>query len=517
VTRSGPSRIALALIAACVLFRLLVVPWARFTGDESWFWATARNIARFEAAPVYGPSLTGSGANHPGPIFFYLMAIPQLFGSSPYLGSIFVALLHGLAALLLYLVARRAKGERAGLLSLVLLVFAPWDVLYADRVWLSCVAPVWGTAAIYAAVRAADSTRWQGALVFFLLVCPQLHMSAPIVWVLAAVILSVNRPERWSPRAIGVGLAAAIAAYAPAIYWELTHGFANTLAILREGGGTEPPELHLAPLRVFGYALLYSTSEIGYHFARGYWAPFSEVNQYATAAGWSAWFSTHGALWGAANLASIALALFGWGASLRDVASRLKRWRAEKLVLGEALGLEALLSLALLAALLCALLLLVIMRKKYFPHYTNLLMPMVLWPAVHGISIAIERSGARMRAVLLAAVAIGAIAMASSALRYYRTIDALNGLAATLGMVDTVLADNQPFALSFDGFNNQFAWQMIANVVHRRALDVRPGAPLRFRVRNAAPSSGELSPYARGFGSIVLERTPPFPAADANR
>jgi hypothetical protein len=143
---------------------------ARFTGDESYFWATARNIATFEAAPVYGPPLTGSSAFHPGPIFYYLMAIPQRIGTSPWIGGIFVVLLHALSAWLLFLLARAARGERAGLVALALLAFAPWDVLYADRIWLSCVAPVWGTLVLYAAARGVVAG-WQGVLIVFALTC----------------------------------------------------------------------------------------------------------------------------------------------------------------------------------------------------------------------------------------------------------------------------------------------------------------------------------------------------------
>jgi hypothetical protein len=418
-------------------------------------------------------------------------------------------LLHGLAAFLFYLIARRAKDERAGIIALLVLLFAPWDILYADRIWLSCVAPVWGTAAIYSAVRASDSPRWQGALVFFLLVCPSLHMSAPIIWVFAAVVLFFRRPSRWSLPAIALGVIGAVIAYAPAIYWELTNAFQNTLAILREGSGNEPPELGLAPLRVIGYAILYATSEIGYHFARGYWSPFSEVNQYATAAGWSAWFSTHGPVWGAANLISIAVALGGWIVSLRALGKRI--W--VKTAARRALDLGGVLMVALLAALATALLLLVVLHKKYFPHYTNLLMPIALWPLVQGASILLEGSSQRLKVAVAAALGASAIAMASSTWRYYRTVDGLNGLGATLGMVETAMQESEPFGLEFEGFQNQFAWQMLANVKYRRGLEARPGAPVRYRVKNRAPaSSDEKSATVRVFGIVALERTPAYPS-----
>ena len=51
----------------------------------------------------------------------------------------FVALLHGAAGALVAYVAWRFRGPRAGLIALSLFAFAPWDILYGDRIWLSSV------------------------------------------------------------------------------------------------------------------------------------------------------------------------------------------------------------------------------------------------------------------------------------------------------------------------------------------------------------------------------------------
>ena len=75
--------IALVLLGLGLAFRLWALPSARFTGDESYFWATARNIATFDASATFGPAMTGSSAFHPSPLFYYLMAFPQRLGVSP--------------------------------------------------------------------------------------------------------------------------------------------------------------------------------------------------------------------------------------------------------------------------------------------------------------------------------------------------------------------------------------------------------------------------------------------------
>lgn len=499
--------LALLLIAAGVCFRVWAVEHARFTGDESYFWATARNVAKLEATPVFGPPLTGSSAHHPGPIFYYLMAVPQGLGASPWIGGVFVVLLHALSAWFFFLLLRRALGDRAGLIGLVLLAFAPWDVLYADRIWLSCVAPVWGTATIYAASRAGSSARWLGAFVFLALVCPQLHMSAPVVWVVAAVLLVFEPPPRWSKAAIAAGTVLAVIAYAPAIHFELTHGFENTVAIATKGTGKlDLTGRLLAPLRVFGYAILYSTSEIGYHFARGYWSPFDEAGYYFTGAGARSWLRLHGISFAAGILVSVLAAFAAWGLALLELGRRMAEARRaggirSNLPFGPRLLLGMLLGLGVAAALM------VVAKKEYFPHYTNLLMPLALWPLVQALDLALSRE--RLRAAALAILAISTASMMSSSARYYRDVDALNGLGPTLSMVERVMEDvvaGRPVGATFDGFHNAFAWQMIASTAYGRPLELRGDAKIRYRVHNAEPHRGPAPPGTELFGPVLLER-----------
>jgi hypothetical protein len=417
------------------------------------------------------------------------MSIPQFLGSTPFLGGIFVALLHVAAGWMLYRLAVEARGRRAGLFALVLFAFAPWDVLYGDRIWLSCVAPVWGTALFYFAHRAKESAAAQGAFVFFALVCPQLHMSAPIVWIAAAVLLFFARPARISRRAVAIGTALAVVAYAPAIYWELTHGFGNTVAILeKSGGNVEPGELWKSPFRVLGSAILFGSSEIGYHFARGYWTAFDEGKYYVPAR----YFAEHG-LWAVANIFSVVFSLAAWIAAVRAI----ERPRS---------SLEHRLVLALLAALAAAALLILVARKAYFPHYANLLMPLALAP----VAFAADRMFARRwwRPVAAALIAVTVVAMAASSIRYYLRVDRLNGLAATTAMVARVLSEPGPFRVDFEGFHNKFAWELLANGIHGRALPADGRAPVHFRVKNGAPFQGELPKGAERFGAVVLIRTP---------
>lgn len=509
----------IALLAAGFFFRAWAVGHARFTGDESWFWATARNIATFQAAPIYGPSMTGSGANHPGPIFYYLMALPQRLGPSPWWGGLFVALLHVGSSALLGLLALRARGPRAGLVALALVAFAPWDVLYADRIWLSCVAPVWGAAILYAATR-LDEPRMQGALLFFAATCPQLHMSAPIVWAAAlALAWGTPRPLRLAWRPLALGALLVLAAYALPLWNELTHQFVNTRAILSEGGGKEPLDVVLVtPLKVLGYAMLSATAEIGYHFETGYWRTFKDGEAYFTARGVAAWWARHGALWASLTLLTVLVSMASWiYAALRLVAAvRARRSSARTTGAPAALGLDDRVTLALAVGLVAAMALMMAAKKPFFPHYTNLLMPLLLWPVIIALDALLARAAAARelglgrgvitRGLVFLTLGLVTVAMASASARYYLEVDRRNGLDATAAMVETVMTGPTPVEVHFDGFYNRFAWEMLASTGYRRSLPLGAPAARRYYVRNARIHDGApLTPDATVQDGVVME------------
>ena len=488
--------LAIALLLAGFLFRAWAVGHARFTGDESYFWATARNTATFEAKPVYGPAMTGSTAYHPGPLFYYLMAVPQRLGVSPWFGGLFVVLLHALSSALLGLLAFRARGVRAGLIALAIVAFAPWDVLYADRIWLSCVAPVWGAIILYSATR-LDSPRMQGVLLFFALTCPQLHMSAPIVWIAAAVLaLTGTRPlSGWkqviSKRAVAIGFVLAFGTYLIPLLYEIDHDFSNTRAILTKGGGKEPGDVVAkTPFRVLGYAMLAATSEIGYHFETGYWRTFEEGTAYFSGAGLARWWDRHGPIWSLLTLVTVLASTAAWLWAI----PRAVRDRRSK-------DLETRVVLALIAGLLSAMLLLMVTRKPFFPHYTNLLMPLLVWPLVMGLDRLMDRA----RAPALALIGATALAMLSSSARYYTTVDNLNGLDATVSMVDMAMSGPQPIDVTFDGFYNRFAWEMLASTGHKRSLPTGDHPVVRYRVRNTGAPTQALSENATVHHGVVVE------------
>ncbi len=499
--------LVLLFLALGLAFRLWAVPSARLTGDESDHWFKARQVAVGQQHPVYGPEITGSAAHLPGPALYYLMAVPQLLGPSPYWGSGFVVLLHLLAAALLYRLVRLAGGPRAGLIAVVLVAFAPWDVLYGDRIWASCVAPVWGAATLYAAVRAREAPMWLGPLVFLGLVLPQMHLSVPVLWAACATVLILQGPARWPRRPIVVGLALTALAYAPTLVVEVGTHFENTRRILAHGGGAAPwSEALTAPFKVFGYAVLYASSEIGYHWARGYWGGgFSEADAYFTAAGLARWWRLHGPYVSLGHAVSIGVAITGWAIAIRAAARNLAAARARR----SALQPSTALTVAMLVGLAVGAVLLLVTRKTYFPHYANILMPMLLAPVAFGLDAALAGAG-RWRAAGWAAIGVSAATMAVGTARYYREVDALNGLRATVSMVDRIMAAPGPVRVRFLYFANGYAWHRVAEGLHGRRLPADDRAPVTYVVDNRAPHRGPVPEGGTLHGPVLMTRRPPI-------
>ncbi len=502
LVRLRPLAPALGLLLAAALLRLWATGLARFTGDESHYWQASRQLALLEKIPTYGPEITGSKAHLPGPLYYYLMAVPQALGPSPRLGAVAVVLGHLAGLWLLFRLALFARGRRMALVGLALAAFAPWEVFYADRIWGSCVVPILGALAIYGAAEARRSGPWLATSIWVCLVLPQLHMSAPVLWVSCALVLALRPPERVPWRWLGLGVALAALCYLPPAIAELRDDFPNLRGILAHAGGTlSGVERVGAALKVPLYAVLYGSSEASYHFGRGYWGGFDDAAAYLRLEGWQSWLDTHGP-WVIGHAISVGLSALGWvvglGLMLRRAAGAVRhrsRW---------AIGLDDVVSVGIVGGLLAATGLLFMSRKGFFPHYANVLMPFALWPILCGIDAALER--ASLRVPVLVALSISAFSMLSTSVRYYAEVDGLNGLGPSLAMVRDVLREREPVDLRFVHFRNHVAWRRLAETMYGRRLELLTDAPVRYVVHNREVQRGPLGEGWRRYGPVRVER-----------
>ncbi|MBI2372911.1 MAG: hypothetical protein HYV07_02815 [Deltaproteobacteria bacterium] len=474
-----------ALLVLGLLLRLWATGHARFTGDESHQYSVAEAITRLAAFPAYGLEVTSSAARHPGPLAYFLVALPQLLGDSPRLGGAFVAILHVLCGWLLAMAALRVAGARTALISTMLFAFAPWDILYGDRIWGSSLSPTLGALALYGVLDRRPA--WQATGVAAALCLPQLHLSAPVVWVamVTLAVLDRTRPP-WSLKALSVGFALAAVAYSPAIVAELRSGFSNSHAILSHAAGTATPEARrLVPLQTFGYAILYSSGEIGYHFARGYWGGgFREVDAYFTRDGIEELVRTHGGTFVVTSFATVGVAILGWAAG---IAETLRRSPAAKL------------TLSLVAGLVAAAALMFVAKKGFFPHYANVLMPLLLIPTAVGLS--------RLGTTGVALAISSAAAMGVSTVRYYLEIDRLNGVTLSEALVERISKEPGPVSLAFTHFDNRYALDRLAEVVTGAPLRLSSGSIVRYRVHNSRPHTGSVAEGSFVVDGVLVERT----------
>lgn len=513
--RSLPSWVLPGLAFLVVgLFRLPVLDQARFTGDEAYFWATARSIAVGGFRPLYGPPVTGSAALHPGPAFYYLMALPQLFGASPWQGSAFVAGLHGLGAACFFVWARTWASSVASGVAVLLLSVSPWASVYGDRIWLSCVTPVWAMVTLMLAGWALREDRWarsaQAGTVAMLVLGPQFHLSAPLIAVVVVVWWWKRRSAlRGGAAVVGVGLLLGLLGYAPTLWHELCHGFEQYEQLWRNQAeaATLPSPGWTDALRALLYPVLFATAEIGFHFARGYWQPVGEVAMYVHREGAAAWLARHGWGEGALVLWSVAISVWAWagalkGALLRGAAGDDRMHRA-----GGGEGREEArpyraIVVALGAGIGAAVLLLGLLHKGFYPHYVNTF----LFPAFLPLALGWDRiwgRGAVGRGLAITSLIGVFLGMGLVRARYYRTVDALNGLGPTRAMVARYHELARSARLRFRDFDNTFAWRMLARYEHGVEWGRAADAPVCLEVDNSGAVAVEApGPDVEAFGPV---------------
>ena len=448
-----------ALLGGLAL-RLSQVPNARFTGDEGTFYEVAQRIVRDHFWPVLGPAVSGTEAKHPGATFYYLMALPNLFGASPLLSGFFIATLSVASLVLLVRMVRATRGDGAALAVAWLAATSPWTILYADRIWNSNVAPWIGLLALYAVWRIREKERswWAATAIVALGVLPQFHLSSPILWAVVLVQLALWRPRlRWA--AVGVGVAVTLLLYAPYIVHEVKTGWSNVHAILADAGGKEVGLGQAA--RGAWYVLLFGTGDASYHFHTGYWKPYDPLWQSTSRAGLSDALTLYGpVLFGFVAL-SFAFVAAGYAAGLsllvrgKDTFLRFVRdpfWTA------------------LLVGSVAAFGLLAMSHKPAYPHYANLLLPIGVVPLADGVMLLVSRRNPWLRRTGIALTVALGLAFAAIAVRYYDKVDSKVSVATSLSMVELIHEQqgSQPFRLQFGYFHNGWAMSKLA----RWTLDV---------------------------------------------
>ena len=494
----------MGVLAAAAGVRLWSAWHARFSAEEASFWNTAVGIARGEAFPALGHSVSGTRALHPGPLFFWIIAASQIFVTSPFVGNAAVSLFGLFGALVMARTIGAASAAPArqwgvagsvsapGALLFLLVVASPWWVVYSNSTWPSYV--VTGTAACFAAalwrVATKPRSRAIGPLAFILVAGFQLHLSLLHFWPLAAAVLLVSRQRRFNVRWLAAGALLAVACYAPYVVSEVRTHFSNTRLLLAksQGGRREGRVL----LSLYLYFLGFPTTDISYLWQHGFWTPFDHLTFWRGTgiAQTTAFFRTiavPGFLW--------VMHVLTWvvsGAAVAIGAVRLGAgWRrgVRRPDAATTIYLVALVDIALFYGL---------SGKGGYAHYVGVLLPIAYVPVAALLAwVARSREGRLAVGLYLVAYAIAGVLVMDG---YYRVDSRLSApqsdqaVAFVLSRARAADGRVDPVALQF-GFAPawNYPYQVLAQRLHGATLLIRQQASHRFligpRVPGAAPSS----------------------------
>jgi len=488
------------VLLAAVAVRLWSAWHARFSGEEASFWNTAVGIARGEAFPALGHSVSGTRALHPGPLFFWLIAASQLFVASPFVGNAAVSLFGLFGALMMARTIGAAGGAPArqwgvagttstlGALLFLLLLASPWWVVYSNSTWPSYV--VTGTAACFVAalwrVATKPRSRAIAPLAFILVAGFQLHLSLLHFWPLTAAVLLMSRQRRFNLRWLAAGTLLAVACYAPYVVSEVRTHFSNTRLLLAKSQGG--PREGRVLLGLYLYFLGFPTTDISYLWLHGFWTPFDHVTFWGGTgvSQTTAFFRTIGApgfLWvmhvltWLVSAAAVIVGAIRLGAGWRRGVRRPDP--------ATTIYLLALLDITVFYGL---------SGKGGYAHYVGVLLPIAYIPVAALLAwVARSRPGRVAVGLYLAAYALAGVLVMDG---YYRVDSRLSApqsdraVAFVLSRARAADGHLDPVALQF-GFAPawNYPYQVLAHRLHDATLTIRPQASHRFLIGPRAPGT----------------------------
>jgi hypothetical protein len=376
---------------------------------------------------------------------------------------------------------RATISVRSSIYFACLLSVSPWDVLFSDRPYNPNLCLAWFMLMLGSFV--LGQVKANGKLLalaaFLAVILPQSHMSAIVALPALVVLAWIGRrpalageppkPLKW--RWLAGGAIAGCLTYLPALVSELGTDFANSKLSRSQGLGGARDSFEW--LRSAVSPLLFSSSEIGWNFLRGYWEPAVDPALYLfKAEAWPTLWRYNGA-WLVMILTTLLISCLAHASWVRRICqSRAKmlltdRWTACYVVVVAG----------------CALLLLA-GNKIYFPHYNIVSLPLAFIVVARELDRLAERP---RHGPWLAGAWVGFFGLTSipETGRYYGMVDGLIGLGRQTQIVEMLCERQQgrPFAVEFDYLNQIDVFRMLAGRTDCRWAEVPPdGAAVKYHV-----------------------------------
>lgn len=229
-----------SLLLVFVIATVLRLGWLdliQFNFDE------ARHLERsLTVLTEHKPALVGSpssvGPDKP-PLMVYLLIPPLLISRDPVVATGFIALLNVGAVLGCFWLTREYFGSLAGFVSGLLFAVSPWAVIFSRKIFTAdLIAPF--TVLFFYSLFAALIKRKQHHLFLaciWITCLLQITFSTLPLALLMIVLLFLYR-SRIQRKPLVSGVVAGGLLFAPYMYHDLTHGFANLRGLLQATSGT---------------------------------------------------------------------------------------------------------------------------------------------------------------------------------------------------------------------------------------------------------------------------------------
>jgi len=246
-SRPWQLRRATALSTALVLLTTgglaLVLPaHGHFLADEARLYDGAVQIAQTGRLAPFGPQVSGTNPPLvlPGGAAFDLLAVPFLFGTDPWLGSLWVLLLAG-AGLLVFdrALLRLEVPTKTRLFAVAMFGFSIWHARFADRLWnyhpFQLVSPIllWIAAGLR---KRPDSIGLALALGAVSGIALQLNPTGILVITIACA-LAFEPAGRRPVRVLAIAGLGGVLVYLPYLVADAPHGFAVARALFGDRAG----------------------------------------------------------------------------------------------------------------------------------------------------------------------------------------------------------------------------------------------------------------------------------------
>jgi Dolichyl-phosphate-mannose-protein mannosyltransferase len=233
------------ILSAAIFFRMVYINLVEFKADQALESFVAQQLVHYGAVPLVGPVLHTGGNS--GPFYYYILALPYIFSSSPILASAFIVLLNLFGIIVTFKLVLKFFNLRAALITTALYALSPPAIELSRVIWNPDVVFPFVAICLYCLYSFAIDNRPVFLVPLFVIYAITLQIHPITLFIAPAIVLFLwkfRSQINW--KYFRNGLAFGIATFLPFIYGEVTSGFSQTksfVSLLPNFGNFNPEVL----------------------------------------------------------------------------------------------------------------------------------------------------------------------------------------------------------------------------------------------------------------------------------